>query len=234
MRYHGGKAARGLGKAIAAILNEAARERNASRYVEPFCGGGSVLVHVDHPKRFASDIHPDIVLLLEAVSNGWEPPSNVSEKMYAQLRNGEPSALRGFVGFTCSFGAKWFGGYARSNSRNFADEGRRALLRDAPRLVGVEFRICPYTAWRPRRGWLVYCDPPYVNTTAFDGAPPFDSDRFWAWATKAAKAGADVFVSEERAPRGWCSVWEKAVVRTTTVTKSAQHVAIEKLFRYVG
>lgn len=237
MKYHGGKAKRALGKALGAILTDAARERK--RYLEPFCGSGAVLVNVSHPNRVASDLHPDLMLLLEAVRDGWKPPRTVSERTYSRLRNEVPSALRGFVGFGCSFGGKWFGGYARGAlptgvPRNYADETRRALLRDAPKLAGVDLVCCDYTRWKPGRDTLVYCDPPYGGTTGFGGLPPFDTARFWLWATAAARSGADVFVSEEAAPPGWEVVWEKAVVRTTVATKQRQHVATERLFRYGG
>ena len=51
----------------------------------------------------------------KALQSGWEPPDIVTEAEYQYIKDhkDEDPALAGFVGFGCTFGAKWFAGYAR-------------------------------------------------------------------------------------------------------------------------
>ena len=51
----------------------------------------------------------------KALQQGWEPPDLVTFEDYEYVRahQDENPALTAFVGFGCTFGAKWFGGYAR-------------------------------------------------------------------------------------------------------------------------
>lgn len=176
MRYMGGKSR--LGKKIAAILKTYQRNRP---YLEPFCGSCAVMEHMEGV-RTASDAQPHLIALLRAVQDGYEPPSDVSEEMY-KLAKTKPHLFEdhevGFIGFGASFAAKWFGGYARGGGRNFADESRRSLLKQKSKLAGVEFSQRDYRTWHPR-GYLIYCDPPYDNTTQYKGLiPSFDSEEFW-------------------------------------------------------
>ena len=113
MRYLGGKSR--IAKPILEVILANATERTGV-YWEPFIGGGGMASKAaKHFNRcIYSDQDEDLMLMWEALATGWEPPEQVSEEEYKALRHAEPSALRGFVGYGCSFGGKWFGGYARS------------------------------------------------------------------------------------------------------------------------
>ena len=67
--------------------------------------------------------------MLNAVKHGYDLPESVSEQEYKYIREhkDDDPALAGFVGFGCSFGGKWFGGYARDNrtSRNYASVSKQ-------------------------------------------------------------------------------------------------------------
>src|SRR3954463_779951 len=110
MQYMGGKER--VSTDIAEVL--AHFGQSCDRYVEPFTGGGSVLYRVApmYDDVLAADIHTDLILMWKAVQNGWVPPAAISREEYTAIKSESPSALRGFVGFGCSFGGKWFGGYA--------------------------------------------------------------------------------------------------------------------------
>ena len=103
VRYLGGKTR--LAKHIAnAILTDTP---NRKTYLEPMIGGGSVFAAMAPHFDFAvgADIHPDLILMYQALAQGWLPPTYVTEEEYQTLKHDpEPSALRGFVGFGCSFG----------------------------------------------------------------------------------------------------------------------------------
>lgn len=171
-------------------------------YWEPFIGGGSVFEQMapNFLTAFGSDVHPDLILMYQALLDGWEPPSEITELEYRVLRDSYPSPERAFAGFACSFGGKWFGGYARSSDReDYAGEARRGLLRFqlAVRRTEVGFGCSSYLRGFPAPGTIIYCDPPYAGTTGYSGVAPFNPVVFWDTAEYWAKdRGCHVYVSE--------------------------------------
>lgn len=174
MQYLGGKSR--IGKNIADVINGLLRPNQS--YVEPFIGSGWVLQYINKDRiRIASDIHPDLILMWKALQQGWIPPSTISEDEYNKLRHADPSPLRGFTGFGCSFGGRWFGGYARGSiDRNYASNAKNSLLKKVPRIVSVDFSCQSYLECRPHNS-VVYCDPPYAGTTKY--ANCIDYSLFW-------------------------------------------------------
>lgn len=231
MRYMGGKSR--IAKRIAPFL--IADGIRCHTYLEPFIGGGSVFAEVSpyFEAAIASDANRDLILLWQALAAGWEPPSTLTEEEWTELREDpEPSALRAFAGFGCSFGGKWFRGYARphASQMNPANGSRLGLLRKISLAhAGAEFHHVSYDSWSPGEGTLVYCDPPYANTTTYGAVDGFDSDRFWKVTEGWALAGATVFVSEYAAPEPWREVWS-AEVKMTVDVKDNRRTAVEKLF----
>lgn len=207
MQYLGGKhrQSKEIGKHINLV--------QGGTYWEPFMGGGSVAAAVAATGHFdtmeLSDAHTDLILMWQALLDGWTPPQDVSEEEYAALKVAEPSALRGFVGFACSFAAKWFGGYARGTTDNYAATGARSLAKKVAPLSTVNNMTIThrhYTDVEPAAGDVLYLDPPYANTTGYSTGA-FDSAAFWTWAQQHAENGVNVFVSEFTAPDGWVPVW---------------------------
>lgn len=205
VRYLGGKSK--IAQRIAAVILSSVSERET--LIDTCFGGGSVFEvlapHFAHP--CAGDVHPDLMMMWQAVAQGWVPPSVVTEEQYRWLKDQPPSALRGFVGFCCSFSAIWFSTYARPSAseagRNIADEASRSVVRMRTILERAELRQCSYDAWDVRAGNVVYCDKPYEGTQEYAGTPPFDHACFWRVADLWVEAGAHVFVSEYTAPSHW-------------------------------
>lgn len=225
MRYFGGKS-RTCAR-IASYLNSI--RRPGQLYVEPFVGAGWVLQLMDNPRE-ASDICEDLILLYRAIQNGWEPPSELSENEYQRLKTSDPSALRAFAGFGCSFAGKWFGGYARSGQRNYASNCHNSLVEKArPALEGVEFYCRSYSDVNPV-GTLIYCDPPYQGTTGYSAAGRFDWDLFWDTVRRWSEKNV-VVVSEYSAPDDFDVVLEiptKLDIRSSV----GKEQRIERLFRH--
>lgn len=208
MKFQGGKYRHRA--AIAKLILEQGRDR----YMEPFVGGANVLMEVaPHMPAQAGDSHADLVLMWSAVADGWKPPSTVSEDEYRALKCAAPSPLRGFAGYAQSWAGKWFGGYARGDGRNYADEARRAVLRQAPLIATAEFRNVGYEQWRPEADCVVYCDPPYQDTTNLAQCVSFDHSQFWQTMGQWTDQGAAVLVSERQAPAGWEPVLPLSSVR---------------------
>lgn len=203
-------------------------------YVEPFVGGGNMIYQIPASKRWGNDTAMYAIALLDSLSRGWIPPSNVSEESYKAIKaNPErfPPELVGFCAYSCSYAGKFWGGYARGNDsngnpRNFASEQQRNLLKQAKGLSGIKFTNDTFLNLDIPDGSTVYCDPPYANTTSYKST--FDHDVFWKWATDLSER-CRVFVSEYSAPDGWKPVWQKQV--TSSLTKNTgEKKAIESLF----
>ena len=211
-------------------------------------GGGAMterlseVFDVVHP----SDLSPDIVALWRVAANGWQPTTDISEAEYQRMKSDPvPSAYRGFVGFGCSFGGKWFGGYAKGGfnadgtPRNHRGESSRAVARIGSAIATatkggelVYHRSYEETPIIP--GTAIYCDPPYQDTQGYDAVSGFDSEAFWEWVRHASRAGVDVFVSEYSAPGDFAKVWERSKIKTLTTTGQGRGVATEGLWVYVG
>jgi DNA adenine methylase len=224
MQYLGGKTR--IAKQIAEQIN---RVRKPGQWVwEPFCGGLSVTVALSKAGPvWATDANPALISLYQAVQNGWQPPSELSEEAYHAaklLPDSDP--LKAFAGFGCAFGGKWFGGYARdAGGRSYAQTARRVLLRQLP--LSCAPGCVDFLSVEPREMQaLLYCDPPYAGTTGYRFA--FDSAKFclrvahWSRFT-------DVFVSEYQFPLGVC-VWEKEKAKTVAGGSGGGRVGLERLY----
>lgn len=217
-------------------------------YIEPFVGGAAVATRAigEFGEASIGDMHPDVIALYRALADGWTPPDDLSEDEYNELRDHarahpeDADALRGFAGFGCSFGAKWFGGYARGYTgelsdgtpRSYAGESKRSLLKTQRAFQQHEALTIarqPYTAWSPTEGTVVYCDPPYRDTQGYAGTAPFDTDAFWLHVETWRDIGAHVFVSEYQAPAGWEAVWELDHLQTLSLGNN-DTATVERLY----
>lgn len=234
MQYKGGKSR--IAEQIAPILNAQAGEGNIC-FISLFCGSCAIESKIRGFKRvICNDRHPYLIAMFRALQGGYELPDTVSEAEYIFIRENKElyPPLTGFVGFGCSFGGKWFGGYARNaRADNYAAQSKRSILKDMPGLSGAEFMCKDYRAVPIPPGAVVYADPPYADTTGYTGER-FDSADFWACARLIAETGHKIFVSEQKAPEGWVCVWEKPFLRTLDRNKDNQFTVTEKLFTWGG
>lgn len=171
--------------------------------------------------------------MLNGVKDGYELPEVISEEDYKYIRNNkdEDKVLSGFVGFGCSFGGKWFGGYARNKTgTNYAAQSKRSLLNDMSGLMDAKFTCKDYRYVELPENCVVYADPPYNNTTGYS-KEKFDSDDFWGYMRDISKNHI-VFISEQNAPDDFMSIWEKPFTRALDVNKENQFKVTEKLFVY--
>jgi DNA adenine methylase len=203
-------------------------------YIEPFMGGCNIIDKVDG-NRIGNDIHYYLVSLFVAIQKGWEPPDTISEEQYQNIRTNKgsfPPELVGFVGFGCSYSGKWFGGYARGNAnnglpRNYCLESKKNILAQFNGIQGIVFENKNYWELNIPTNSIIYCDPPYANTTKYKDN--FDHELFWNWCKNMTNAGHKVFVSEYTAPSEWKCIWEKKVNNTLTKDTGSKQ-GIEKLF----
>ena len=210
MQYMGGKSR--LAKSIRdVILGDTDRRE---RYVEPFIGGGYTFSKLAPHFRSAvgRDAHEDLMLMWKGLQGGWTPPATLTKQEYLHLKTAAPSPIRGFAGFGCSFGGKWFGGFAKgSPGRDYALGSYRTLMRKWEELrdLDLTFEWGGFSEAGVTERDVVYCDPPYESSTGYSTGE-FNHTAFWATARNWAETGAHVYVSEFNAPAEWECIWEKS------------------------
>jgi DNA adenine methylase len=231
MQHLGGKFR--IVKPLAAVLQLFVDQRGS--YVEPFVGGASVIAKIKAPERIASDANRALITMWSSACRGWVPPSEVSEATFAQHKaNPDPSdPMTAFCGFGCSFGAKWFGGFARnSRGSNYAASSARSIARKVVTLTGVQWHAGDYRDVPTPAGSVIYCDPPYEGTTGYSGVKGgFDHTAFWQWCREKTRSRHLVFVSEYAAPSDFLCIWS-IEAKTDLRTRGGREPRVEKLFMY--
>lgn len=172
-------------------------------YVEPFAGGMNMIAAVSYAKaRHANEINSYIIAAFEALKQGWAPEF-ITRELYSELKALKgPDYLIGWAGIACSYSGKWFGGYAgivetKSGIRDYQAEAIKNALKQIKNMKDVTFSSKSYEELDIPDGSVVYCDPPYANTTGYRDS--FDSRAFWRWAKRVSRYN-DVYVSEYSAP----------------------------------
>ncbi len=216
MRYLGGKTQ--MGKEISEVLKKYAPPDKFNCYIEPFCGSLGVTVHmVDDYKCYISDFNKDLILLWKGIkSKTFKYPRHVSKKTYMKYKVDKPSAMRAFVGFGCSFSGKWFGGYVDTYNANNTEismcevsvRSIKKMEESIRKLKGI--KQCSYEKYSTSKlkKCLIYCDPPYQDTTKYDAVESFDSHKFWDTMRAWSKHNI-VIISEFKAPKDFKCIWKK-------------------------
>lgn len=228
MQYLGSK-----NKIAKQILPLILKDRQPNQYfIDIFCGGCNIIDKVDGP-RFANDNNKYLIEMWRSLQKGWIPPTFLDKDRYNDLRQHQdlyPPALVGFAGFLCSFGGKWFGGYAHnSKGDNYAERGSRCLVKQIKNLQDVIFFNCDYKEFYCPPNSIIYADPPYEGTTKYKDK--FNHKEFWDWCRKKNSQGHKIFISEYNAPDDFKCIMEipvKTVLDRNSQDKKYQR--IERLF----
>lgn len=201
-------------------------------YIEPFCGGCNIIDKVPG-KRIANDKNKYLIALLTAVTYDNFSMEYINKELYQDIRDNKDKYLLeevGWAGFIASYSSKFFGGFAGHRIKdgkpyNDQQTASNNLLKQSKKLHGIEFTNYDYSWLDFPKNSIVYCDPPYQNTTKYkDG---INYEVFWNWVRVISK-DKKVFVSEYSAPEDFICIWEK--VSKNTLDKRATKVNTEKLF----
>jgi DNA adenine methylase len=228
MQYLGGKSR--IAKDISAIINQYSKDK---MFVSLFCGTCSIESMVKSSGKIINDFHPYLIELLRAVQNGYEIPEIVTKEQYYEVKKNQDlnKALTGFVGFGCSFGAKWWGGYASNKAgTNYAKQSKNSLMKKMAKLKDAKIYNEDYRNIEIPNNSVVYCDPPYKDTTGYSNSGSFSHDDFWEYMRKLSKNNI-VFISEIHAPDDFESIWEKSFKRVLDKNKDNIFTSVEKLFK---
>ena len=228
MQYFGGK--QRISKYIIEVLNEYRKDNQP--LVEPFVGGCNIISKMDG-ERYCYDINEYLIEMYKVIQNGWTPPALISEEEYKYVKNNkdENKPLTGFVGIGCSYSGKWFGGYARNKTgRNYCLNAHNSILKQIHDIRDIKFQCKDYRELE-FKDCLVYCDPPYKNTTKYSIIGSFDSNEFWEYMRKWSENNT-IIISEYDAPNDFKCIRE-IYTKTDIRNKSGnQEKRIEKLFMY--
>lgn len=195
MKYVGSK--NRVSKYIAPIIQSLIDDNNVELYYEPFCGGLNMMDKIQCKNRVGNDIHKELIALLKKLQSGWIPPESISEDEYNKVRRNRdkyPDYYVGLVGFCSTFGAKYFGGYARGfkedkiTRRDMPNESIRNLMKQIPLIQNVKLICKDYLEidMENLHNALIYCDPPYRNTTGYSSSK-IDYEKFYEWCREVAK-----------------------------------------------
>lgn len=208
---------------------------NDMYYIEPFVGGCNMIDKVEHPHKIGADNNKYLIALLKYVQDGKELPLYIEKEEYQKVKANPDSYADwyvGYVGFICSHNGKFFNGYAgitttKQGERNYIREKRNNILKQ--NLQGIELICSSYDQLEIPDNSVIYCDPPYSDTTSYKNS--FDSAKFWDWVREKAKAGHKIYVSEYNAPSDFRCIWKKEL--SSNLSKDNKK-STEKLFVYEG
>jgi DNA adenine methylase len=212
MKYMGIK--RIIAKYILPIMLEGRKPNQW--WVEPFVGGGNVIDKVDG-NRMGSDANHFVIEALISIRDCVsELPRNnkeFTEDDYYVLKQGGNYKHKGYAGFVFSYGAKWLNSYSRDKTnRDYVKEAYNSAVKQSPNLFGVKLQCCNYDDLLIPEKSIIYCDPPYENTTKYKlENNVFDHKAFWQWCRDKSKEGHNVFVSEYNAPYDFECIWQNEI-----------------------
>jgi DNA adenine methylase len=206
----------GSKRRIATDILPIIQPKNGEDFIAPFVGGCNIEQHIQG-KVYARDIHYELIEMWQAVQNGWEPPQEVSEELYKDIKDNPgkyPAHLVGYVGYG-SFGAKFFGGYPRTHyaARDRWAEHYRDVMK-----TKIDHIIFGHGSYKDVNveNMVIYCDPPYKGSLGYGWTyykreqQKFDHDHFWDWVRVQSKKNT-VYVSEYSAPEDFTCIYEKQI-----------------------
>ena len=242
MKYVGSK--NRLAKELVPIIQSYITD-DTKGYLEPFVGGANMIDKIECNNKFGCDIHEELIELLKYVQDTNNIlPKTITEEEYNKVRLNKDKYEKwyvGFVGFCATFGAKYFGGYARGfkedkiTPRDIPAESIRNIEKQRKNLQNIKFKCCSYDEINKNiKDFVIYCDPPYKGTLKY--TTDFDYDKFYKWCKEMSKNNI-VLISEYWMPEEFECIWEKKTtvrIDSNKKSKDKKMERIEKLFIYRG
>lgn len=210
-------------------------------YIEPFVGGANLIDKIEHNNKIGYDINKYLIALLNYVKyNDIEYKEMSKEEFYNDwkypFKNGTINKEDweiGYVGFTKSFNSLFFSGYGEKSFNKKNNKIRKNGLNYHKNLIKQSkselFKICNfnhsnYLDLKIPDGSVIYCDPPYKNTSKYNNNN-FNHEEFWNWCIKNSEKNI-ILISEKEAPDCFISIFEKEITHSVSKNKKI----IEKLF----
>jgi len=241
MKYVGSK--NRIAKELAPIIQSYITDETVG-YLEPFVGGANMIDKIKHHNKIGCDIHEELIELLKYVQENYmKLPKTITEDEYNIVRNNKenyPKWYVGLVGFCATFGAKYFGGYARGfkadkiTPRDIPSESIRNIVKQSPNIKGVKFYNCSFQELIKDKivRYVIYCDIPYKGTLEYKNNG-FPYEEFYDWAVELSKNNT-VLISEYEMPEDkFKCIWEKehkVLIDSNKNSEDKNNIRIERLF----
>lgn len=228
-----------LSKDLAPIIQSYIDNHGVESYVEPFVGGANMIDKIKCKNKIGNDIHRELIALLRYAQEN-ELPETFSEDEYNKVKVNPhlyPDWYVGLVGFCGSFGAKWFGGFARRYNKDGSlyDVPAQAIRSLARQQKSELFKEVVFTNKDYRdldvENAVIYCDPPYKNTTKYKH-DDFNYGEFYDWCLNQAENNI-VLVSEYNISHpNFKEIWNKEVGMTlgSGVNAGGGQSRVERLY----
>jgi site-specific DNA-adenine methylase len=238
LRYVGSK--NKLSDDLIPIIQKYIDDNKVEKYLEPFVGGANVIDKIDCKLKIGCDIHPQLISLLQKAQEDFDFPEFITEEEYINVKSNKdnyPDWYLGLVGFCASFGAKYFGGYARDskddNSGKWSKGAIRNLNKQRENLKNIVFKNINFLDLKKDRlnKYVIYCDIPYKGTTKYH-TEDFPYDDFYDWCREIRKNNI-VLISEYNMPSDFKCIWQKehkTLLDSGKNSNDADNVRIEKLY----
>ena len=237
MRYMGSK--NRLSKDLVPII-QTYITKDVKGYIEPFVGGANIIDKINCKNKIGYDIHKELIALLNYVKNNPEEiPEVIYEDEYENVKSNKEKYedwYVGLVGFCASFGAKYFGGYARDSKDDTNGKWSRGAIKNIKKqssnLKNIEFQCKDFREINDLNGYVIYCDPPYRNTTKYK-TKTFPYEEFYEWCREMSRDNI-VLISEYWMPDDFECIWEKESKVNFDSNRNSnddKNKRIEKLFK---
>ena len=196
MIYQGSKSR--LAKYIVPIINSYTENKI---FIDACCGGCNIIANpkykITAEKKIAYDNNKYLIALFNKFKNDKPEFIDVSEQEDNNVKNNKDNYADwyvGYVGFLSSFGAGFFNGYARDNTRNRTLGAYNGLCKQNFSNIEIQqqdlFDLSITNA-------VIYIDPPYKNTKKYK--VEFDYQIFLDKAKELSRNNI-VLVSEQTIP----------------------------------
>ena len=239
MRYVGSK--NKIAKDLIPIIQSYITD-DTNGYLEPFVGGANVIDKINCKKKIGLDIHEELIALLQKAQTDYIFPELILEDEYYKVKNNKEEYEKwyvGLVGFCASFGAKYFGGYARDskndNSGKWSKGAINNLNKQRQNLKGIHFQCLDFRNIPKDKinNYVIYCDIPYKGTTEYK-TQKFPYDDFYEWCKEISKRNI-LLISEYGMPNDFECLWEikhKTLMDSNKKSDDSNNIRIEKLYTY--
>lgn len=196
MIYQGSKSR--LAKYIVPIINSYTKNKV---FIDACCGGCNIIANpkykIEAKEKIAYDNNRYLIALLNKFKNDKPEFIDISEEEYKRVKENKDSYddwYVGYIGFLSSFGAGFFNGYARDNTRNRTLGAYRGICKqDFTDIIIKQQNLFDLSTTNA----VIYIDPPYKNTKKYK--VEFDYDKFWDKAQELADNNI-VLISEQTIP----------------------------------
>lgn len=209
-------------------------------YLEPFVGGANVIDKIKCKNRIGYDIHKQLIsLYIKLIENKDEIPDEISKEEYDKVKGNKEDYedwYLGLVGFLGSFGAKYFGGYAKHNRDDNTGQIQRGSIKNLKKqynsIKDIEFKNIDFRDIDKDKfkNYVIYCDIPYRGTTKYK-TEEFPYEEFYEW-VKEMSVYNTVLISEYSMPKEFECIWQKESKVNFDSNRSKSDTRTERLYTY--